>query len=175
VRLLGTEDGVIEGAGTIAYLDFIDVRDQAAVFEAAAAYDEWRPSLTGIDEPEQIDGAEVSSSFFDVLGARPHLGRFFLPAEDIDGNDRVVVLGYGLWRRKFGADAGIIGATLYLNGRPHVVVGIGPAGFEDPMLSGARWGCRRSGARSGWTVSPTTTCRVATRTRTPGSPAYGPV
>jgi putative ABC transport system permease protein len=140
VRLLGTEHGVIDGAGTIAYLDFIDVREQATVFEAGAAYDEWRPSLTGIDEPEQIDGALVSSSFFDVLGVRPHLGRFFLPAEDIDGNDRVVVLGHGLWQRKFGADPGIIGTTLSFNGSPHVVVGIGPAGFEDPLLSGVRWG-----------------------------------
>jgi len=140
VRLLGTEHGVIDGAGTIAYLDFVDVRDQATVFQAAAAYDEWRPSLTGVEEPEQIDGALVSSSFFDVLGVRPYLGRFFLPPEDIDGNDRVVVLGYGLWQRKFGADPAVIGTTLSFNGSPHVVVGIGPPEFEDPMLSGARWG-----------------------------------
>lgn len=130
-------DGV---GGPISYPDFIDATTRVEAIQAGAAYDEWRTNLTGAGEPERLDGAQVNAGFFDVLGVRPELGRFFLPAEDIDGNDRVVVLSHGLWQRKFGADPAVVGQAVELDGREHTIVGVAPRDFEDPRLSGASWG-----------------------------------
>lgn len=139
VRLWGMREGVPKDSGTIAYLNFIDVRERSEAFAAAAAYDEWRTNLTGSGEPERLDGALVNAEYFDVLGVRPAAGRFFLPQEDVDGDDRVVVLSHGLWTRKFARDPAVVGSTLLLNGNPHTVVGVAPADFEDPRLSGGAW------------------------------------
>src|SRR5690606_24282720 len=86
------------------------------------------------------EGALVNVEFFDVLGVRPFAGRFFIPEEDIDGRDRVIVLSHGFWRTRLGAAPGVVGSALVLNGTPHVVVGITPPDFEDPRLGGARFG-----------------------------------
>ena len=139
VRFRGTVRGQPTETGTLAYLNLIDIRERSTSFANAAAYDEWRPNLTGLQEPERLDAARVNAEFFDTLGVRPHLGRFFLAAEDIDGNDRVVVLSHGLWNRKFGADRAILGRTIDLNGRAHTVIGVAPADLEDPLLSGGAW------------------------------------
>lgn len=138
VELVGIRQGAL--SGPISYPNAMDVHDRSGVFEAFSAYDEWRVNLTGIGEPELIDGALVNPSFFAVLGLNPYRGRFFTAEEDIDGRDRVVVLTYGLWRRKFGADPAIVGRTIQLDGTPHTVVGIGPKDYEDPRLSGPGWG-----------------------------------
>jgi predicted permease len=135
----GTEDGVVERGGTLAYLNFIDVRAASDAFEHAAAYDEWRTNLTGSGEPERINGAQVNVEFFDVFRAQPAVGRFFAADEDIDGNDRVVVLSHGFWTRKFGRDPKIVGSSIELNGNAHVVVGVARADFEDPRLSSGAW------------------------------------
>ncbi len=136
VRLWGVNDGVLQEGGTIAYLNFVDWYEQSSVFDRAAAYDEWNVSLTGVDQAERLQGARVNTEFFDVLGISPGLGRFFLPEEDIDGRDDVVVLNHGLWIRKFGGDSSVVGRAIALNGRLHTVVGVAPASFEDPLLSG---------------------------------------
>jgi len=140
VRLAGTEKGAVNVGGVLAWPNFKDIYERSGVFESAAAYDEYQPNLTGVGEPERLDAALVSTEFFDVLGVDPVAGRFFVAEEDIDGKDRVVVLSYGLWQRKFGGDTGIVGRTVDLNGRPHTVVGVAPQTFEDPKLSGPRWG-----------------------------------
>ena len=75
-------------------------------------------NLTGAGEPEQLLGARASAALFPMLGVRPQLGRVFLPEEDEIGRDRVVVLDDALWRRRFGADRGIVGRTITLNGNP---------------------------------------------------------
>ena len=140
VRLMGTDQGRVNVGGTLAWANFRDAHERSDIFSAAAAYDEWQPNLTGVGEPERLDAALVSTPFFEVLGVKPALGRFFRPEEDIDGQDRVVVLSHGLWQRKFGGDPTIIGRAIDLNGNPHTVVGVAPRDFEDPKLSGARWG-----------------------------------
>ena len=61
----------------------------------------------------------MSANFFQVLNARPLHGRTFLPEEDTPGRERVAVLGYGLWERRFGADPGIVGQIVRLEGQPH--------------------------------------------------------
>jgi putative ABC transport system permease protein len=74
----------------------------------------------------------VSATFFDLLRARPVLGRGFLPEENEPGKNKVVVLGHALWRQRFGGDPAIVGQAIHLNREPHVVVGIAPPGFAYP-------------------------------------------
>ncbi|HVS65953.1 MAG TPA: ABC transporter permease [Thermoanaerobaculia bacterium] len=135
-QLWGTEQGELQVAGTVAYLDVMDWREQSEAFSEVAAYDEWTPILTGAGEPVRLPAALVSANFLDLLGVEPAIGRFFLPSEDVDGQDRVVVLDFGLWQSRFGGDPAIVGRSILLNGRPHVVVGVTQASFEDPGLSG---------------------------------------
>jgi putative ABC transport system permease protein len=122
--------------GTFSPQDFYDWRERNTVFESMAAYDGWSPSLTGTGEPERLAAGRVSSSFFDVLKARPALGRSFLPAEEQRGNHLVAVLSHGLWQRRFGANPSIIGQSITLNGLSYTVVGVMPQGFEPPQFSG---------------------------------------
>src|SRR4029079_18288519 len=95
--------------------NFIDWRDQNQVFEGMAALGRESFNLTGVGEPEKIDGRRVSANLFDLLRVEPHLGRTFLPEEDQAGASRVVILSHGLWQRRFGSDINIIEKPLTLN------------------------------------------------------------
>ncbi|HEY2798039.1 MAG TPA: ABC transporter permease [Thermoanaerobaculia bacterium] len=86
-------------------------------------------SLTGSGEPSIVGGALASGNYFDVLQARPALGRFFGPSEEGPGHP-VVVLSHSLWRSQFGADASVLGRSVRLNGVPFTVIGIAPEGFR---------------------------------------------
>ncbi|HEY9231983.1 MAG TPA: ABC transporter permease [Blastocatellia bacterium] len=87
-------------------------------------------NLAGGSEAEYVSGVKVSKEFFDVLGVQPARGRGFTAEEDRPGGDRVAILSNGLWRRRFGADAGLIGKTVSINSESFVVVGILPQGFQ---------------------------------------------
>ncbi|HYY56002.1 MAG TPA: ABC transporter permease [Pyrinomonadaceae bacterium] len=136
VRIGGTNLQRNKTLGTLSPQDFYDWRDRNTVFESIAAYDSWSPSLTGTGEPERLAAGRVSSSFFNVLKAEPALGRAFLPSEEQRGNHLVAILSYGLWQRRFGADAGLVGRTIMLNGAAYTVIGVMPKGFESPQFSG---------------------------------------
>ena len=82
--------------------------------------------------PQRVLGAAVSPGLFPMLGARPLLGRTFLPEEAQPGRDRELVLSYGIWRRVFGADPAVVGKTIDIDGVPNVVVGVMPAEFDYP-------------------------------------------
>lgn len=121
---------------------FADWRDQTQAFEHVAAYQGWRPTLTGktpagVEEPEQLVGAAVSHDMFSLLGVPLAQGRSFLPEEDKAGAERVVVIGYGLWQRRFGADPAIVGKQVSLMGDSFTVIGVLPAGFQFPIVKGA--------------------------------------
>ncbi len=137
VQLVGAQNDVLDPGATIAFLDAVDIEERSETLQRVAAYDEWRPVLTGVDVPERLTGALVSFDFFDVLGIEAQHGRTFLAEEDIDGRDRVVVLQHAFWQRKFGGDPTVVGSKILLGHNPHEVVGIAPADFEDPRLSGA--------------------------------------
>src|SRR5262249_18197510 len=82
------------------------------------------------DRAEVVWGETVSGNYFDVLGAPPALGRGFRPEEDLSPDTHpVVVLGQGLWKRRFNADPTIVGQSVYLNGRPFTVIGVAPEQF----------------------------------------------
>ena len=112
--------------------NFLDVEAQARSFERLAAIDAGGVTLTGQGGAARLQGAEVSVSFFDVLRARPVLGRGFVAGENEPGRTQVVVLSHRLWLTRFGGDPGIVGRTLQVDRMPRTVVGIAPPGFSYP-------------------------------------------
>src|SRR5215210_1607209 len=111
--------------------NFLDWRAQSTVFTGMAAMAPKNFNLTGVGEPERLDGRRVSANLFDLLGVQPRLGRGFLAEEDTPGT-RVVILGSGLWQRRFGSDPRIIGQSVNLNGESYTVVGVMPPGIDLP-------------------------------------------
>ncbi len=129
-RLCGvfTVSSDIPGYLPVSQLNLADYRDLGGVFSDVSLIAPVTLSLSGGGRPEQLTGQLVSARYFDLLGVRPALGRGFLPDEDRVARP-VVVLGNGLWRRRFGADPGILGRPVRLNGRELTVVGVAPRGF----------------------------------------------
>ncbi|HEY0764864.1 MAG TPA: ABC transporter permease [Pyrinomonadaceae bacterium] len=119
--------------------NYVDWRDQNQSFEGMAAIDETSFNLTGSGDPERLEGRRVSTSLFPLLGVEPQLGRVFSAAEDQPGSERVVLLSYALWQRRFGGDTGIVGKTLTLNGAGYTVVGVMPARFQFPTRDDEAW------------------------------------
>ena len=109
--------------------NFYDWRAQNQVFEQIAAIAYANFNLTGVSQPERIQGALVSYNFFQTLGVQPALGRVFAAAEEKADAPRVAVISYGLWQRRFGGDPALIGSTHTFNGEPITIVGVMPAGF----------------------------------------------
>jgi putative ABC transport system permease protein len=110
--------------------DVADFRAQSTVFEDIATYSGWYPIMSGDSEAERIPAIQVGDGFFKVMEGQPVLGRVFTPEEQQDGKDFVIVLGYGLWQRRFNGDPGVVGKTIKLNGRPYSVVGVMGADFK---------------------------------------------
>ena len=121
--------------GQVSATDVADWRARNHVFEEIATYDEFRPIFAGDGEPERVPGAQVGDGFFTVMRGKPLLGRVFTPEEQEEGKDLVVVLGYGLWQRRFAGDPNIVGKTIQLSSRTYTVVGVMPADFH-PLPAG---------------------------------------
>jgi putative ABC transport system permease protein len=127
-RLTGI--GLVRDQNGMSPPEFMDLRTRADVFEDVAAYTSSNLNLTGEGDPERIEAAQVSASFFPVLGVQPALGRTFTADEDRPGHSKVVVMSQGLWQRRFASDPGIAGRHLKLDGVDYTVLGVMPAGFE---------------------------------------------
>jgi predicted permease len=114
----------------LSYLDYRDLRQQNRSFSGILGYhDDWA-TLTGGEKPERIYAAQTSTNYFDVLGVRPVLGRFFRPEEEAQaGGTPHLVLGYSLWRTRFGSDPEIVGKVVEINSHPLTVIGVAPEGF----------------------------------------------
>ena len=104
----------------------------ATTLERVSGIYETEANLTGGHEPERIRAAFVTTDLFDTLAVRPMLGRAFTPP-DAEGDAHAVVLGHGLWKRRFGADPAIVGRTIQLNGVAHTVLGVMPESFRLPL------------------------------------------
>ena len=120
------------------YPDYQDYQ-QNQVFEGIGAYTGGGGILSGRGEPERIFAPAASANFFSMLGVEPHLGRTFQPGEDKQGAQRVAVLTYGMWQRRFGADPGIIGQSLTINGDNFTVIGVLPASFQFALRNADLW------------------------------------
>ncbi len=124
---------------TPAVANYMDWREQNQSFEAMAAMADQSFNLTGMGEPERIDGQRVSANLFSLMGVEPQLGRGFSPEEDQPGAGRVVIISNGLWQRRFGGDRTIVGKTLDLNGESYQVVGVMPTQFQFPRREVDLW------------------------------------
>jgi putative ABC transport system permease protein len=112
------------GTNGISTLNYLDWTNQNTVFEYMAAEAGWRATLTGAGQPASLRGARLSAHYFDIFGAKPALGRTFLPGEDQVGKDHVVVLSHVLWESRFGSDPALLGRDILLNGEPYTVIGV---------------------------------------------------
>src|SRR5262245_48407850 len=114
--------------------DFCDYRDHSrSVMLAGFAY--WSGNLTGTGEPERVQGTRITADAFELLGVNAALGRTLLPSDDQPGNQHVVVLSHSFWRRRFGANPGVLGQRLLLNGISYEVVGVLPQDFLFPFYA----------------------------------------
>ena len=120
--------------GSVSAGNYVDWQRRSTSFDQLAAIQPASFNLAEGEVPERVVGARVSGSYFAVFGVPPALGRTFDATEDQPGHADVVVLSRGLWTRRFGADPAILGRSIRLNGRPHTVLGVMPAGF-DPFLA----------------------------------------
>ena len=118
--------------GSVTAPNFVDWREGNEVFVNLAGWRRQSVTLTGVDQPERIPGVLASAALFPLLGIEAKLGRTFLPEEEQPGRHRVVVLGHGLWQRRFGANPAIVGTAVTLNAEPYTVVGVMPEGFQFP-------------------------------------------
>ena len=112
----------------------LDLRERTQSLSAVAGYFAFYGVgdnlLSGRGEPERLSGVPVSDNFFDVLGVKPEIGRVFTKEECAWKGPKAVLLGHGLWQRRFNADPAIVGTALTLNDEPHTVVGVLPASFD---------------------------------------------
>src|ERR1035441_5979248 len=107
-----------------------DIVTQNHVFEDTALAIGGNYTLTERSTAMKVDGIQATSSLLPMLGAKPMLGRIFLPEEDQPGKPETVVLTYGFWQREFASDPNIVGRAITLDGHPHTVVGVLSPGFR---------------------------------------------
>ncbi|MBY0494176.1 MAG: ABC transporter permease [Cyanobacteria bacterium] len=147
------EDAFFDRANVTA-ADFREWQAQAKSVKGWATYQWWDANLSGVDIPEQVPGFFISPGFFELLSVKPVMGREFLASETQQGQHHRVVLGHGLWTRRFASDPQIIGKQVRLDGELYEVVGIAPPGFNTPdgaevwapaALTGEQWANRRAG------------------------------
>jgi putative ABC transport system permease protein len=118
--------------GPVGYADYLRWRDQRDVFQKVGVWIDWNLNVTGDDRPERIKGAVVSHRYFEVFGVRPILGRFFAPEEHERGGGKVAILSAALWRRRYGGDPNVLGATVVLDEEPYEIVGVVPPEAQWP-------------------------------------------
>jgi predicted permease len=123
----------------MSYPDYLAVRDEQQIFSGVVAAtpdtfvigDGEKQAGRAEERPEELPGEFVSGNFFEVLGVRAWLGRIFSIEEGTStAAAPTVVLGHGLWRRRFGADPNVLGRTIHLNGHAYTVIGVTPPGFK---------------------------------------------
>lgn len=127
---------------------FIDWSKRATAVTNVSALRGWSPTLTGAgtlgnDAAERLTGATVSGAFFTALGTSPQLGRTFTNADDQPGAPQVVVIGGGLWQRRFGGDPSVIGRSIQLDGQSAQIIGVMPADFRGAVIDAEIWNTLR--------------------------------
>jgi putative ABC transport system permease protein len=112
--------------------NYVDWKQQVQAFESLAAYYNDFVNLTGAGTPERLAAARVTPNLFPTLGVDPLIGRWFVEPEGFPEQSAVAILSYELWQRRFGGDRGIVGQTIRLDGKPHLVAGVMPRRFQFP-------------------------------------------
>ena len=109
--------------------EFVDFAT-SGIFERVAAFESVSRNLTGSDEPERVSAAKVSTEFFNMLNVEPLLGRTIAPSEQGPDCQRVLVISYALWQRRFGGDKAVLGQKVLLDDEPFTIVGVMPPQFR---------------------------------------------
>ena len=118
-------------------IELREIRERSTQFQGLAGIWVANGTLTGDAEPEQVKVANVTANIFSVLGAGPFLGRTFLPEEERQAGSPPIILSYGLWVRRYGADQNIVGRSVRLEGDSRTVVGVMPRDFQLPFAQDA--------------------------------------
>ena len=153
---------------TLSYPNYRDVRDRNKTFSDVAAVRIARIGLGVNGTAQPVWGYEASGNYFDMLGIKPLLGRFFHPAEDVKVNGSpVAVLSYSSWRVRFAGDPHIIGKTVLVNKHPYTILGVAPQKLHRhrEVLSGPRSGCLTLTTSS---ILKDTVISISAKTATPG-------
>src|SRR5262245_15564355 len=122
----------VEYQGPISPMTYLNLKKNNGVFTEMAAISNkgWAVNLTGTGEAERLQGYQVSANIFQFYGVAPARGRVFNAAEDQPGNNRIVMLSYEAWQRRFGGNADLVGRSINLNGAAYTVIGVMPEDFS---------------------------------------------
>ncbi|HZS46905.1 MAG TPA: ABC transporter permease, partial [Blastocatellia bacterium] len=123
----------------VSMADLRDWQNQNQVFEQIAAFQSGDYNLTGVGDPEQIQGASISANLFSVLHVKPEVGRAFTTEEEHPGSDAVAIISYGSWIRRFGSDPVLVGKTINIDNRNRTIVGIMHRDFGFPDSQTELW------------------------------------
>jgi predicted permease len=132
-QLIGIQRRTEDGSGGISasYHFYRQVQEASTTLNDVAVWSKVTLSLSTGGEGQPASGNLVSGNYFEVLGVRPALGRFFLPAEDATPlTHPVVVLSHAFWSGRLAGDSGVVGRAVQVNGQPYTVIGVAPAGFQ---------------------------------------------
>jgi predicted permease len=123
------------GHDGLSWPDFLDLRRSGTLFESFVTDKITGSVLATGDHAERVTGQIVSANYFDAIGVQPVLGHGFEPSEESGRNAHpVVVIGYRMWRERFGGDPAILGKTQRMNGVEHTIVGVAPEGFNGTFV-----------------------------------------
>jgi putative ABC transport system permease protein len=133
IYLRSTDRGITRTSGGYEYTRYVDFKKWTTSFSHYAAFANQTMAVGLGDATRDHRVGQVSASFFDFFDARPALGRFFTPAEDVTPRGApVAVLGYGFWKREYGGE-NVIGRTIHVANIPSTIVGVAPEGFTGVM------------------------------------------
>ena len=128
VRVWESTPGGHNGTTTLTFLDW---KRQSDLFEALSVENSTEAAVITSGNPRRVSGKLVSADYFQVFGVKPQIGRSFARGEDQPGAAPVVILSHAFWQKQFGGDPGILNRDLVLDGEPHRIIGVLPAGSFD--------------------------------------------
>jgi len=132
-RIVRIDETEGKGGMGVSPPNLLDFQQQNQTFDSVAGYAGGSFILTRAGDPLRIQSCEISSGLFPVLGVKPLIGRSFLATDERPGQDRVALISYGLWQRRFGGDHTLLQKQIILDGLSYTVVGLMPEGFEFPI------------------------------------------
>lgn len=121
-----------DGRQNMSLQDFADLKAQQRSFSRIGAYTGGTMNVSGEDRPERYSGTWITSDGLAMTNTAPLIGRAFGLGDDVPGGPRVAILGFAMWRDRFGSDDAVLGRSIRVNGLPYEVVGVMPEGFEYP-------------------------------------------
>jgi predicted permease len=121
--------------GLESYVNYLDLRDRNRSFEGLAAYGATQAGLDTGNNPSRVWVIEATGNYFDVMGLKPYLGRFFHSSDEHGPNSApYIVLSYGYWRNHFAGDRGVVGRVVRLNKHPFTILGVAPPEYHGTIL-----------------------------------------